>query len=400
MKLLSLGNLTKIIDKNVALEKYLAINNVIVLTLFIVIGATTAYLFKDRESLIEEITKKNKNRNKNFSNILFDVYFPIFVGILFNLIIKIGIFYSVSDKINGEVSPMVIIISFIYLAIISLFIGSLNILAALTLKNQIKSLIFPIFIIDSLIIVFSLMSFILGETIPAIKEAINLIFYPILKLIDGFFFNFKFELMLFQNQLAILSLLAVMTALGLLFAYKTVLMITENDMKLEVRNESIRKFILSILMGTSIFGILVVIGAFFSLLLNTVDIYTTVLAMEILSFVVIPIVYIKVNKLYGIKRNEILQVQGEGLLVLNRNSEFSIVEDVSNNLKVKNKLNKKVSKINSDNKNNILKPKLEKSGGKTDFQKIKKVKNKKSVEVKDTVKVPSFKKEKNNKNKQ
>ena len=73
-----------------------------------------------------------------------------------------------------------------------------------------KSILFPILIIDILILLFSIGSFIIGETVPFIKNIINLILYPILKLIDGFFFNFKFELMFFENQLVILLLLAVM----------------------------------------------------------------------------------------------------------------------------------------------------------------------------------------------
>lgn len=213
------------------------------LLLFFLIGGACAYIFRDKEFKFKDIIDRKESRTKYFKNILIELYLPLFIGIVMNFIIKIILFYSFKGKINESVSPLVIGTSFVYLSIISLFIGALFLLGAIALKNPMKSILFPILIIDMLIVTFSIGSFIIGETIPVIKNVINLIFYPMIKLIDGFFFNFKFELMFFENQLVILLLLAVMAALALLLAYKGIVYISENDYKSEFRCGNVRKFL-------------------------------------------------------------------------------------------------------------------------------------------------------------
>ena len=48
-RLLSLSNASEGISANVALDKYLSINNIKVLLLFFLIGGACAYIFRDKE---------------------------------------------------------------------------------------------------------------------------------------------------------------------------------------------------------------------------------------------------------------------------------------------------------------------------------------------------------------
>lgn len=308
-RLLSLSNASEGISANVALDKYLSINNIKVLLLFFLIGGACAYIFRDKEIKFKDIIDRKENRTKYFKNILIELYLPLFIGIVMNFIVKIILFYSFKGKINESVSPLVIGTSFVYLSIISLFIGALFLLGAIALKNPMKSILFPILIIDILILLFSIGSFIIGETVPFIKNIINLILYPILKLIDGFFFYFKFELMFFENQLVILLLLAVMSALPLLFAYKGIVYISESDYKSEFRCRNVRKFLFLSIVAIGVLGALLLASGVISLLLNSIKLMDALLIGEVLSLLLIPIIYIKINKIYMNNREqELLEV--------------------------------------------------------------------------------------------
>lgn len=277
-------------------------------------GVACLYIFKDKEITLKNITNKMSARVEYFKNVLIELYLPVFTGILVNFIIKLAIFYSVLDKIQGYISFLVIGVSFIYLAMISLFIGALYILAQITLKDKIKAVLFPLFIIDVLIIIFSFGAFLLGESIPFVKNFINLIFYPILKLIDGFFFNFKFELMYFENQIVILLLIAVMTAVALLFAYKCILELSKKNFELEFRSEIIRKFIFISIVAIITAGLIIAISILFSLVFNNIKVTKAIVIGEIISVISIPLAYMKIDKFYREKRNLAININNNGTM--------------------------------------------------------------------------------------
>lgn len=312
-------------EENIVLDRYLSINNLKILLIFFLMGIACLYLFKDKEITLKNITNKMSERSEYFKNILIELYLPVFAGILVNFIIKLAIFYSVLDNIQGDISFLVIGVSFIYLAGISLFIGALYILAQLTLKDKIKAVFFPLFIIDVLIIVFSFGAFLLGESIPFIKNFINLIFYPILKLIDGFFFNFKFELMYFENQIVILLLIVIMTAVALLFAYKAILEFSKEKFELEIRSEIIRKFIFisvaAIITTSFVIAILIV----FSLAFNNVKVFNAIVIGEIISVILTPLVYTKLDKFYRERQISSLNIDNNGTISLSQGRDEEAV---------------------------------------------------------------------------
>lgn len=312
-------------EENIVLDRYLSINNLKILLIFFLMGIACLYLFKDKEITLKNITNKMSERSEYFKNILIELYLPVFAGILVNFIIKLAIFYSVLDNIQGDISFLVIGVSFIYLAGISLFIGALYILAQLTLKDKIKAVFFPLFIIDVLIIVFSFGAFLLGESIPFIKNFINLIFYPILKLIDGFFFNFKFELMYFENQIVILLLIVIMTAVALLFAYKAILEFSKEKFELEIRSEIIRKFIFisvaAIITTSFVIAILIV----FSLAFNNVKVFNAIVIGEIISVILTPLVYTKLDKFYRERQISSLNIDNNGTVSLSQGRDEEAV---------------------------------------------------------------------------
>lgn len=363
-KLLSLNNVSDTISVKVALDRYLSINNIKVLLLFFLIGGACVYIFRDKEIRLKDIISKKKGRTKYFKNILIELYLPLFIGLMMNFIIKVILFYSLKGKINGDVSPLIIGTSFVYLSVICLFIGALFLLGFIALKNPMQSILFPILIIDILIIIFSIGSFIIGETIPFIKNIINLIFYPMLKLIDGFFFNFKFELMFFENQLVVLLLLIVMSALALLLAYKGIVYISENDYKSEFRCENIRKFLFLSLITIGIVGALLLVSGVVSLLLNRIKLMEAFLIGEVISLILIPIAYIKTNKIYINNRRQSLV---EGDEILNKKiteeekvSTFEFIELSKIKDKIKSKENSKIKESKEPIKKKLRKSNQEK----------------------------------------
>lgn len=381
-KLISINKIKETITAKEALSGFLSINNGYILFLFIIIGAITFYFFKEKKFDINKLVK-NKNRTKNFKEIIMWVYGPMLVGLILNFLIKIMMFYSVKSKIIGEVSIKVVLITFIYLTIISLFIGALNILGRIAFKNTIAILCFPIFIVDTIIIIFSISTFLISEAIPVIKEIIEVIFYPILKLIDGFYFNYKFELMFFQNQLALILLLTVMTAVTLLLAYKIILSLSSESENLEFRSELVRKFTFITTIGTIVYLLFFLGGAMVALSNKNIELKTSLVTVSVISFILIPLIYIKVNELY---LSEFCEIAAEGskLLFLEKNNnEEPLVTKISN-IKilpeekkkiVKNKLDENLEKKNKNNK------------------KIKKIKKNKDDKIKFTV-IKGNKKEK------
>lgn len=363
-KLLSLNNVSDTISVKVALDRYLSINNIKVLLLFFLIGGACIYIFRDKEIRLKDIISKKKGRTKYFKNILIELYLPLFIGLMMNFIIKVILFYSLKGKISGDVSPLIIGTSFVYLSVICLFIGALFLLGFIALKNPMQSILFPILIIDILIIIFSIGSFIIGETIPVIKNIINLIFYPMLKLIDGFFFNFKFELMFFENQLVVLLLLIVMSALALLLAYKGIVYISENDYKSEFRCENIRKFLFLSLITIGIVGALLLVSGVVSLLLNRIKLMEAFLIGEVISLILIPIAYTKINKIYINNRRQSL-VEGDEILNKKINEEegvstFKFIELSKIKNKIKSKENSKIKESKEPIKKKLRKPNQEK----------------------------------------
>lgn len=363
-KLLSLNNVSDTISVKVALDRYLSINNIKVLLLFFLIGGACVYIFRDKEIRLKDIISKKKGRTKYFKNILIELYLPLFIGLMMNFIIKVILFYSLKGKISGDVSPLIIGTSFVYLSVICLFIGALFLLGFIALKNPMQSILFPILIIDILIIIFSIGSFIIGETIPVIKNIINLIFYPMLKLIDGFFFNFKFELMFFENQLVVLLLLIVMSALALLLAYKGIVYISENDYKSEFRCENIRKFLFLSLITIGIAGALLLVSGVVSLLLNRIKLMEAFLIGEVISLILIPIAYIKINKIYINNRRQSL-VEGDEILNKKINEEeevstFEFIELSKIKDKIKSKENSKIKESKEPIKRKLRKSNQEK----------------------------------------
>lgn len=363
-KLLSLNNVSDTISVKVALDRYLSINNIKVLLLFFLIGGACIYIFRDKEIRLKDIISKKKGRTKYFKNILIELYLPLFIGLMMNFIIKVILFYSLKGKISGDVSPLIIGTSFVYLSVICLFIGALFLLGFIALKNPMQSILFPILIIDILIIIFSIGSFIIGETIPVIKNIINLIFYPMLKLIDGFFFNFKFELMFFENQLVVLLLLIVMSALALLLAYKGIVYISENDYKSEFRCENIRKFLFLSLITIGIVGALLLVSGVVSLLLNRIKLMEAFLIDEVISLILIPIAYTKINKIYINNRRQSL-VEGDEILNKKINEEegvstFKFIELSKIKNKIKSKENSKIKESKEPIKKKLRKPNQEK----------------------------------------
>lgn len=363
-KLLSLNNVSDTISVKVALDRYLSINNIKILLLFFLIGGACVYIFRDKEIRLKDIISKKKGRTKYFKNILIELYLPLFIGLMMNFIVKVILFYSLKGKINGDVSPLIIGTSFVYLSVICLFIGALFLLGFIALKNPMQSILFPILIIDILIIIFSIGSFIIGETIPFIKNIINLIFYPMLKLIDGFFFNFKFELMFFENQLVVLLLLIVMSALALLLAYKGIVYISENDYKSEFRCENIRRFLFLSLITIGIVGALLLVSGVVSLLLNRIKLMEAFLIGEVISLILIPIAYIKTNKIYINNRRQSL-VEGEEILNKKINEEegvstFEFIELSKIKDKIKSKENSKIKESKEPIKKKLRKSNQEK----------------------------------------
>ena len=377
-KLLSLNNVSDTISVKVALDRYLSINNIKVLFL---IGGACVYIFRDKEIRLKDIISKKKGRTKYFKNILIELYLPLFTGRMMNFIIKVILFYSLKGKISGDVSPLIIGTSFVYLSVICLFIGALFLLGFIALKNPMQSILFPILIIDILIIIFSIGSFIIGETIPVIKNIINLIFYPMLKLIDGFFFNFKFELMFFENQLVVLLLLIVMSALALLLAYKGIVYISENDYKSEFRCENIRKFLFLSLITIGIVGALLLVSGVVSLLLNRIKLMEAFLIGEVISLILIPIAYIKINKIYINNRRQSL-VEGDEILnkKINEEEEVSTFEFIELS-KIKDKIKSKENSKIKESKEPIRK-KLRKSNQ----EKVIEFKTKSSSKAKNNIK--------------
>lgn len=360
------------------LDRYLSINNIKVLLLFLLIGGACAYIFRDKEIRFKDIIDKKESRTKYFKNILIELYLPLFIGIMMNFIIKIILFYSFKGKINEGISPLVIGTSFVYLTIISLFIGSLFLLGAIALKNPIRSILFPMLIIDILILLFSIGPFIIGETIPFIKNVINLIFYPILKLIDGFFFNFKFELMFFENQLVILLLLTVMASLALLLAYRGIVYISESDYKSEFRCGNIRKFIFLVIIAIGILGALLLVSGVVSLLLNSIKLMEALLIGEILSLLLIPIAYKKINKIY-LNNREFELVEGNVAL----NEKF-IGEETNSNFEFRElkKENDKIIEFKDSSKTKKSRAFVKKKSKESNKEKVIEFKTKSGSKVK------------------
>ncbi|MGL4762323.1 MAG: hypothetical protein ACRCWG_12820 [Sarcina sp.] len=298
----------KKLTKTSAIKEFSTIGNFEILFLILATSIIAAVYFRDKDEQLKMRLGEKKDRILYFKESLLLLFIPIIIASFAGFLVKAGLFAVHTEVLAGtlEMPFYVVFNTTIYILIIAIFGVSLGFLFQITMKPILTATLYPLFIFESLILIFGVSNLFASEKISGMVEFSNFTSSVVLNYLNMFTSKLRVEML--GTQIFFTTILAFMTMTVVCLAGTSRFLVTYNKRTLthSYRATVLRRFININLV--TLFTMYFSIAGFGAYSLLQIDSITLDKAMEytgIVSIILIPTLVVLFEYFY-MKRNNLI----------------------------------------------------------------------------------------------
>ena len=325
------------LTKLTAIKEFSTIGNMQVVLLMLATSIIAAVYFRDKEDQLEIRLRDKKERVIYFKESLILLFIPVILASLAGFLIKSALFGINIETLAGsfEMPFYVVFNTTIYMLAIAGFGVSVGFLFQITMKTALTATLYPLFIFESLILIFGVSNLFASEKISGMVEFSNFTSSVVLNYLNMFTSNLRVEMLgttvFFTTILALIagSVVCLAGASRFIVTYK------EETLTHNYRSTFLRRFIIVDLVTLFVMYLSMAgFGAYSMLNMNSITLDKAMEYSAIATIILVPLLTVLFEYLY-IKRNEIVmrkRVKKEKKPRKKKeNNNVQITENIENN---------------------------------------------------------------------
>jgi hypothetical protein len=298
------------VTKNSAIKDFFTIGNFQILFLVLATCVMAGIFFRNKEDQLRMRLKDKKDRILYFKESLMLLVTPIVIGIFINFLLKSVLYAMDGEKLATLQVPFYVIFnSCIYMFVVAVLGVAVSFLFQITMKPRLTAALYPLFIFESLILLFGVSNLFASSKIPGVVGVSNFTASVVLNYLNMFTSKLRVETL--GTEVFFITILAVVTGAIVCFAGISRFLVTYKEKTLthNYRSTFLRRFIILDLVALFVVYLSIAgFGAYSMLKMNSITLEQAFEYTAMVSIILIPTLTVLFENLY-MKRYNLIELK-------------------------------------------------------------------------------------------